>query len=128
RRTTRVIDDQRQRLARLEATAGNADLMGEDAVEFLRIGDGGRNALAVDDADIADLAAAFAIEGRLVEHDKTVLARCESSDFLAILEQSLDLAFGSFGLVAEEFGGAKFVRQAVPHGIGGRFARARPAL
>src|SRR5690606_25952203 len=101
-----MIDQQRQRLAQLETACGDADLMGEDAVEFLRVSDGGGNALATDVAAIADLATAFAVEGRLIEYDEAVLAGSEGIDFLAVLEQRLDLALRTFGFVAEEFGGA----------------------
>src|SRR6185437_6029030 len=83
-------------------------------------------AVAAHLAGIANLAAAFAIERRLVHHHRAAFALFQLADALAVLDQRGDDALGAFGLVAEEFGDADLLAQAEPDGFGRRFARARP--
>jgi hypothetical protein len=66
------------------------------------------------------------VERRLVQHERAGLAGLEAVDFLAVLDQRADHAFGVLGLVAEEFGGAELLAQAEPDVLGRGIARAGP--
>ncbi len=93
---------------------------------LLGVGDNDGDALAPHLALVADLAAALAVERRLVDHDGAALAGLQRVDFLAVAFESGDDALGAFGLVAEELGGAELLAQRKPHRFLRRLARARP--
>src|SRR5690606_24303284 len=99
------------------------DLMRKDTVMLVRIADHAGDTLAADQPGIADLATAFAIKRRLVDHDETLFAGSKRCHFPAVLEQGLDLAFGTLGLVAEKLGGTELVEQAIPDRVRRRLAR-----
>ena len=88
-----------------------ADVHEHVAQLLLRVGDAEQRALgALDDARVADLAAGLAVERRLVEHERGLLAGPQAADLLAVHEDGLDLAFRGLGVVAQEIGGARFSR------------------
>ena len=78
--------------------------MDEQVAEFLlRIGDAEERAFRpLDDAGVADLPAAFAIERRLVEDERTFLAGLQVRHLFAARDERRDDAFRGFGIVAEE--------------------------
>ena len=103
--------------------------MDEQAVgALLGVGDREAQARAGHLAAIADLAAAFGVERRLVEHDEAAFAGLEARHFLAVLDQREHHALGGLGVVAEELGRAELVAQREPHRLRGGVARARPVL
>ena len=79
-RAARVIDDQLDGVARLErALLDRADMHEQVAQLLLRVGDAEQRALRpLDDALVADLAAGLAVERRLVEHERRLLAGLEA--------------------------------------------------
>ncbi len=77
-------------------------------------------------AGVADLAAQFAIEGRLVGDDQHVLAGTGFVDQLAALDQGQHAALGTVGLVAQELGGAVLVADVEPDALDRSLARALP--
>src|SRR5690606_15364640 len=85
-------------------------------------------ALARNRAGIAYLAAALAIERRLVEHHEAFVTRREFVDHLAALDQRRHDALGGLGLVAEELRRSDLVGHREPHLVLADFARAGPAL
>src|SRR5581483_9923935 len=93
---------------------------------LLGVGDTEANAVSGHDTGVADLAAGFAVERRLVHHDGAALALGERSRFLAVLDQRRNDAFGRLGLVAQELGGAAFFAQRKPDRLGRGFAGAGP--
>ena len=88
----------------------------------------GRDALAGQRAGVADLAAALAVERRLVEDDEALVAGGELVDHLAALDQRGDDAFGGLGFVAEELGRADLVGDGEPDLVFAGLAGAGPAL
>ena len=82
---------------------------------------------AGDHARIAALAAAFAIERRLVGEHHDAFARACAVDFLAVAHQRDDLAFALGCRVAGEFGGAEAVGQIEPDFARSRVAAALPS-
>ena len=105
-----------------------AHMNDEIAELLLRVGDAEAHALGRKRAGVADLAAGFAIERRLVDQHRTFLAGFQFFCLGAVLDQRRDDALGFLGFVAEEFGGAQLLAQAEPDRLGGRFAGARPVL
>src|SRR5580700_7154279 len=104
-----MIDVECQRSRRLEhAFLDDAGMHKHIAEMFLRVSDLEAHALAYEHAGVADLAAGFAIERRLVEHHGAALAFFQRFDFLAVAYERGDHAFGAFGLVAEKFSAADF--------------------
>ena len=82
-RAALVIDDQLQRLVELQRAVLHRDVMDEEIAELLLgAGDAHPRALALHHAGIADLAAGFAVERRLVEDHEAGLAGLELRDFL----------------------------------------------
>src|SRR5262249_45284943 len=77
-------------------------------------------------ADVADLSAGLAVEGRLIEDQRSPFARLEPLDLDAILDDRLNHAFRALGLVAEEIGRSSSFAQSVPDRFSRGFARARP--
>ena len=73
------------------------------------------NAVGAHAAGIADLAAGFSVERRLVQHDRAGLALLQLGDLLAVAHQGGNDAFGLLGFVAEEFGRADALAHAEPH-------------
>ena len=99
----------------------------DEVAELLaRIRDFGAEAGRDDFADVADLAAGLAVEGRLIEDERTAFARLELLDLDAVLDDRANDALGGFGLIAEEVGRADALAQGVPDRFGRRFAGARP--
>ena len=130
RRAARVLDLEIDLVARFERTLLDLSLMHEQAAGLLlRIGDAEqRLALAADDALIADLAAGFAVERRLVDDDRRLVAGLEAFHLLAVLDESDDLARRGLRLVAEELGRAGLLLQLEPDRLGRRLAGALPRL
>ena len=88
------------------------DVVDEEIAELLaRVDDAARTPAPTIVAGIADLAAGFAVERRLVEDQRALLAGVQRFDFGAVLENGQRDAFGDLGLVAEEFGGAETLRR-----------------
>jgi hypothetical protein len=77
-------------------------------------------------ADIAGLAAGFAVKGRLVGEDLHRVTGIGRHHPAAILEEGQHLAFGVLGVIAEEFGAADFVQHREPLRFAGGFARTGP--
>ena len=100
----------------------------EVAQLLLRIGDEDPQAHGGHHAHVADLAARFAIERRLVEHDQALLPGLENLDLLAAGHQRAHHALGALGLVAQIFGRAHLIAHAEPDGFGCSLARTRPGL
>ena len=94
---------------------------------LLRVGDHDLEAVAADRAGVADLAARFAVERRLVDHHRNLGPFGGRIHGLAVAHHCRDHAFCLFRRVAEELGGAKPVAQFVPDGFRGRLAGAGPA-
>ncbi len=85
RRAPRVIDFEQQRVAELHRALFHLDHVHEQiAGLLLRIGDGKTHAFAPHLAGIADLAAALAVERRLVHHDRAAVAGLKRGNFLAV--------------------------------------------
>src|SRR5712692_1381261 len=122
-----VIDFKRKCRSRLQrAFLQLAEMREEVARLLLRVGDTEARTLARKNSVVADLAAALAVERRLIEDHRTRLALLERADFLAIAHECRDHALGTLGFVAEKLAGAGFFAQRKPHRLGGGVARARP--
>src|ERR1700722_7812428 len=91
-----------------------------------RVGDFGAEPGRNDFADVADLAAGLAVERRLIEDQRSALARIERLDFDAVLDDRAYDAFCGLGLVTEKLGRADALAQAVPDRLGRGFSRAGP--
>ncbi len=100
------IDAQFHRLAELEFAAADFDDMDVQIAELLlRIRHGAFRTLRGEHgAFVADLAAALAVERRLIGDDARRLAGFRALDALAVFENRKDRAFGAFRVIAEEFG------------------------
>ena len=122
------IDREPHGLPRHEAADLDLAEMHEEAVRLLlRVGDAeARAVLRLDRADVADLAARLAIERRLVDDDRAVLAFAERFHFLAVLDQRLDHRLGAVAVVAEKLRRAVAVAQREPYAFGRRLARPGP--
>ena len=93
-RAARMVDVERDGAARLQrALFHRAEMDEKVAGILLRIGDAEAHAVGNHHAGIAHLSAGFAIERRLVEHDRTGFAGLERIDFLAVAHQRGDHAF-----------------------------------
>src|SRR5271168_924747 len=122
-----MVDLKLQRRARLErALLDGAEMHKEIAGHLLGIGDAEPHTLAGHDAGVADLAAGFRVERRLVQNDRTALACLELVDLATIFHQGAHDAPGGFGLIAEEFGGAELLTQRKPDRFARRIAAPRP--
>ena len=118
-----MIDFELQRGAHLQrALLHRAEMHEQIAHLLLRVGDAELDALARQQAGVADLAAGLRIERRLVQHDRAALAGLEAVGVLAVLHQRGDHAFGALGVVAEKFGGAEFFAQRKPDVLAGGIA------
>src|SRR6476659_9271752 len=97
-----MADHQLDGIARLErALLDGTDVHDQIAQLLLRVTDPEQSALRpLDEALVADLSAGLAIEGRLVENQRTFLAALEALGRLAALDDSAHLAFGRLRLVA----------------------------
>ena len=102
RRAAGMIDLKLHGLAELQGCAFEAALMKEEAAELLlRVGDGeARAARACDLALVADLAARFAIEGRLIDDDDALVAGLQLLHARAVLDERHDLARGGLARIA----------------------------
>ena len=81
--------------------------MDDEVAEFLaRVGDFGAKAGRGDLADVADLTAGLAVERRLVEDQRSALARVERLDFDAVLDDRAITPSAALGLVAKKLGRA----------------------
>src|SRR5271167_2216880 len=94
-----------------------------DRVMHRQLGAGRRE----NDAGIADLAARFAVERRLVDDYRDLVAGGGLDDPLAAAQDGQRNAFGGFGLITEKFGCAEILAQAQPDRFGRRLARTNPA-
>ncbi len=98
-RTASVIDSQGNRIADLQRAFRNGCHMDEHALTLLlgvghtELGIVGRN-----EAGIAHLAAGFAVERRLVQHELDFLAGRGTIDGLAVADDRLHDAFGRLGV------------------------------
>jgi hypothetical protein len=102
-----MIDLELERHARLDnACLDTAEMHPQIAGALLGVGDEKRTPSPVMVAGVADLAAGFGVERRLVEDDRAVLAGSELADLDAVARQRAHLALGGFGVVAEELGRA----------------------
>ena len=86
---------------------------------------GDRRPVGAERAGVANLAAGFAVEGRLVQHDLNVVARLRVGE-LAVADKGKNLALGGLGVVAEEFGRAEALGEVEPDRLVGRLAGAGP--
>ena len=129
RAAPRRVDRQPHRLAGHEAADLHLAEVHEEAVGLLlRVGDAeARAVLRFDRAGVADLAAGLAVERRLVDDDRALVALVERLRLRAVLDQRQHRRLGALGVVAEELGRAEPVAQLEPHALGRRIARARPA-
>ena len=107
-----MVHVERERQAGLErAFLDHAGVDKNIAGLLLRVGDAEAHAIAGHHAGIADLAAGFAVERGLVQHNRAGIAGAERRDLLAVAHQRGDDAFGALGLVAEKLGGADLFAQ-----------------
>ena len=90
--------------------------------------DGFRAIGAGDGAVVADLAAGFAIEWRLVGQYTDGFAHLRTIHPRAVAHDGRDGAFGTFGVVAKKLARAQFIAQGEPEGVIGRFAGAGPGF
>src|SRR5579872_1279385 len=98
-----VIDLKLDRHAGTRRTLDDGHVVDDKVAELLaRVCDFGPEAGRGDFADIADLAAGLAVEGRLIEDKRTALARFERLDFGAVLDDGANDALSPLGFVAEE--------------------------
>ena len=105
-----AVDVERQRRARLDRALFDGAEMGvEVAGIFLRVGDFETNTIGAHDPRIADLTAGFAVEGRLIENNRTALALFQRADFFAVAQHGGNDPLGAFRLVAEKLGGAELL-------------------
>ena len=93
---------------------------------FLRIGHLEAHAVGGHRPGVADLAAGFAVERRLVDDHRASFAGLEFGHSLAVADQRSDHAFGGLGLVAQEFSGAHLFAEREPHRIRRGLAGAGP--
>ena len=123
-----VVDDHVDLVAGLEGAGLDRARMHEQHAELLlRVGDAEQRPVRpFDDAAIADLAAALAIERRLVDDDLAALPLGQDLDGLAAGERALDDRLGLLGVVAEELGRADLLLDLEPDAFGCRLARALP--
>src|SRR5437773_453610 len=122
-----MIDFELQRGAYFQrALLDRADMHEQIARLLLRVGDAELDALARQDAGIADLAAGLRVEWRLVQHDRAALAALQAVGILAVLHQRRHHALGALGVVTEEFGGAELFTQRKPDVLAGGIAASRP--
>src|SRR6185312_10575655 len=130
RGAARLIDAQLDEVAELERAMRDAALMDEElAGALLRVAHRELAARMREyGAGVADLAAGFGVERRLVDEDGGVAARLGLFHRLAALDDGDDLALGDMRVIAQEFGGADLVAQLEPHLLGRRLAGADPAL
>ena len=124
----RVVDLELERRAELDrALLDPAEMHEQIPGALLRIGDGEAHAVAAHHALIADLAAGFGVERRLIEDDGAGLAlgRARRPPCRRATIAATTPARG-FGLVAEEFGARRLFADREPHRLGRGLARARP--
>ena len=88
--------------------------MDENAGGPLGIGDLCQTSLGADESLIADLAAAFSVEGCLVHHDLHCGAVLGHVNRSPIADQSVDLPLRRFGVITEELGDAMRLGEFVP--------------
>ncbi len=77
-------------------------------------------------AGIADLAAGFAVERRLVEHHRDRRACSGGLHRRTVDDEGADLRLRGLDGVAEELGRPDLLTQLEPHALGRRLARPRP--
>ena len=87
RAPARMINVELQRLARDDGALFDNAFMDDEIAELLqRIGDAKARIFAAHDADVADLAARFAVKGRLIENDGAALACRQVKCFDAVVQ------------------------------------------
>src|SRR5687767_13487153 len=102
--------------------------MDEEIAElFLDVGHARASAIAPDDAMVADLAAGFSIERRLVEDDEAGLAGAKTFDLGAVGDDGRGDALRFLGVVPQEFSGAGPLAQGEPDCFRRRVAGAGPS-
>src|SRR5438552_156210 len=99
----RTIDLERERGAHVERALFHRAGMDEH-VARLALGVGYRepHPVGMHHAGVANLAARFAVERRLVEDDGAALASAQSVDLLAVLDERRDDPLGGLGFIAQE--------------------------
>ena len=124
-----MIDDQVQRHARLHRARLHLAAMDEQPLgEFLRVGDDDLDAVAAHDAGVAELAARFAVERRLVEDDGHLVAGARCRDLGTVAHHRHDRALGPLGVVAKELRRADALADREPDRLGRGFTGTGPAL
>ncbi|EGO96301.1 hypothetical protein APM_0875 [Acidiphilium sp. PM] len=93
---------------------------------FLGVGDADGDAGGGERAGVADLAAAFGVEGRLVEDEGDLLPGLGAAGGRAVHHHGEDAGIALLGRVAEELGAAETVAQVEPDGFGRGIAGAGP--
>ena len=129
-RAAGMIDIELDRLAGLERSLFEDALMDDEIADpLLRVGDAEQRALScADHAVIAGLAARFAIERRLVDHQRAFVSLLELGHFLALGNDRPDDAFGLLGVVAQELRSPDALADVEPDRVGLGLARAFPRL
>ena len=108
-------------VADLQSTARERTVVAEHVGDdFERIFDSKRRTARRNDAAVADLAAAFGVERRVVEHDNAVVARrerlhrraalVERDDFARVRELVVAVEYSFFAAVRESVYGLEFAR------------------
>ena len=125
----RAVDLEPHRLPGHEAADLDLAEMHEEAVGLLlRVGDAkARAVLRLDHAGVADLPARLAVEGRLVDDDRALLALAELIRFRAVLDEREHRRLGAVRVVAQELGRAVAVAERQPHVFRRRVAGPDPA-
>ncbi len=81
--------------------------MDDKVAEFLaRVGHFGAEPRRNDFADVANLSPGLAVERRLIEDQRSALARIERLDLNAVFDDRANDALGGFGLITEKLGRA----------------------
>src|SRR5258707_6518786 len=126
-----TVNIESNRVTDVQYPVVNSDKMHEQVGgHLLRISDSGKNLCAVQigpyDALVTHLTATLGIKRRLVENNRATLTFSKLRNLLVMLDQRGNYAFGGFGLVAQELGGAEALAQLEPHGLRRRVTRAGP--
>jgi hypothetical protein len=107
-----VVDLELDRSTGLQRALRHLAVVDEEPVRLLlRVGDLDREAVAGDGAGVAHLAARFAVERRLVDDDRDLLALPRLLDLDTVAHDGAHQALRLLGVVAEELGRAELLAQ-----------------
>ena len=122
------IDRLVERITELDRTDVDLGAQGVEFAEWFRrvLNDSGEAIGRGQLSGVADLSAALAIEGRLIEDEGDGVAFCRAVDPRAVADQREDDALAVMARVTGEFGRAMFFDEVEPEVVGGAFARAFP--